>query len=228
MTLSLPPHLAAANIAAAPVNYAWNKKIGLKLVEMEGNNTRLFRAIDEADFRGKMGLGLALVEWAVWRLSGLTDVSDALSRLEAGWASIDRPELAPRLEYDLPDEHVLDPILRPLEQSLMTLGDLAHQYADGNIYLAETVERQAGLARHIAPDTKAFDGWLTSVLRTLVTASPRNATYDQDLEVFDYTHEATVSRASFGASFVEDGSTRTAHAAFLQSLDPAANPYLTP
>jgi len=226
MTLTIPKHIDAAAIASAPVTYAWNKKIGLKLVETEGDNTRLFRAIDEADFRGKMGLGLALVEWVVWRLSGLTDVSDALLRLEAGWATLDRPELAPGLDYDLPDEHVLEPVLRPLEQALLALGDLARQYADGNIYLAETVERVAGLARHIAPDPKAFDAWLATVLRTLAAARPRNATYDQDLEVFDYAHEAPVSRDSFGATFTEDDATRAAHAAFLQGLDARTNPYL--
>ncbi len=226
MTLFMPPYIAAAGIANAPVTYAWNKKIGLKLVETEGDNTRLFRAINEADFRAKMGLGLALVEWVVWRLSGLTDVSDALQRVEAGWVTIDRPELSPSLDYDLPDDHVLEPVLRPLEQSLMTLGDLARQYADGNIYLAETVERQAELARHVAPDPKAFEAWLASVLRSLAAARPRNATYDPDLEVFDYAHEASVSRASFDATYVEDDATRAAHATFTQNLDIKANPYL--
>lgn len=228
MPLIPPVDIARSDVISKPVTYSWDSDIGLNLFASKDKNPRLYVAIDEADFRSKMGLGMAITEWVVWRLSGLTDVTDALLRVEAGWTSLTRPALAPKLRFDLTDDHVDDPILGPLEQVQCNLGALAHRYATGYIYLAEVVVRQATLARHVMPDKKVFDGWLSSLLRSLASARPRGPEYDESSEVYDYSHEAPVSRDAFGDTFQPAFATAVAQEAFLQSLDPATNPYLTP
>ncbi|SFE42753.1 hypothetical protein SAMN05518672_10688 [Chitinophaga sp. CF118] len=128
MALKIPSHIASTGFAGKRITYSWNLKVGLRLIEYDDTPKELqtYFAIDEADFRTKMGLGIALTEWVVWRLSGLTDITDALLRIEAAWATIVRPELAPGLDYLLPDDHKLDPVLRPLEHAM-----LHHRYGTG-------------------------------------------------------------------------------------------------
>jgi hypothetical protein len=228
MPLKIPSHIASTGFADRRITYPWDLKVGLRLIEFEDTPKQLkkYEAINEADFRSKMGLGIALSEWVVWRLSGLTDVTDELLRIEAAWATIVRPELAPVLDYLLPDEHKLDPVLRPLEHAMLHLGDLARYYADGCIYLAEKVVCLADLARYVAPDRKLFDDWFTRIVSGMVQARPRNAEYNQETEVYDFTHEPLIGRDSFGADFLQDENTVQLLDVFLRSLDPKDNPYL--
>lgn len=228
MPLSPPPHITASGIIGAPIKYRWDRAIGLKLYADKDQNPRLYEAVDKADFRTKMGIGMAITEWIVWRLSSETDVTDALHRVEAGWATLARPGIAPKLRYRLTADNEADAVLRPLEQSFTNLGALAHRYAAGDIYLAEIVVRQATLARHIAPDKAVYDQWLSDLLRAAVAARPRVDEYDEDSEVFDYAHEAPVAREAFGATFDMALATTERQDAFLSTLDAAANPYLSP
>jgi hypothetical protein len=226
MPLTPLPHIKAAGIIGAPIQYRWDRAIGLKLYADKDQNPRLYTAVDKVDFRAKMGIGMAITEWVVWRLSAQTDVTDALLRVEAGWATLARPHLAPKLRYKLTADHEADPVLRPLEQAFTNLGALAHRYATGDIYLAEIIVRQATLARHIAPSPPAYDQWLSELLRTAAAARPRGDEYDEDDEVFDYAHEAPVARDAFGSIFDPALASAAHQDAFLQTLDTAANPYL--
>lgn len=173
-----------------------------------------------------MGCVHTAVASSLDRLSSQTDVTDALLRVEAGWATLTRPGIAPKLRYRLTADHEADPVQRPLEQAFANLGALAHRYATGDIYLAEVVVRQATLARHIAPDRAAYDQWLTGLLSSTAAARPRGNEYDEDDEVFDYAHEAPVAREAFGATFDPALATAARQDAFLQALDLATNPYL--
>lgn len=226
MPFAPPPHIAAADVVGAAITYRWSRDVGLKLYAAKDQDPRLYDAVDRAAFRAKMGIGMAITEWIAWRLSAQTDATDALLRVEAGWATLARPALAARLRYRLTSGHEADPVRRPLEQALANLGALAHRYAAGDIYLAEIVVRQATLARHIAPTKATYDRWLGELVRTTADARPRGDAYDEASEVFDYAHEAPVARAAFGDTFDAALATAAQQDAFLRSLDAGTNPYL--
>ncbi|WP_280152280.1 hypothetical protein [Piscinibacter sp. XHJ-5] len=224
MALSIPPHIANANVAGAAARYKWNSEIGLKFYAAKDQNVRLYKAVDEADFRSKFGLGVAITEWIVWRFQGLADVSDALRRVEAAWAAMTTPRAATGLKLVMSHDDDREPVAGALELALCNLGDLVQEYAEGSIYLAEIVVKQAMLARHLMPDKKAFDDWLAAIVRQMAQSRPRNAKYDRRTGVYDYAHEPPLSRESFGAEFRVDDP--AAQDVFLKSLDPRENPYL--
>ncbi|MCI3953281.1 MAG: hypothetical protein K0R53_2780 [Burkholderiales bacterium] len=226
MTISIPNHIATANVAGAPVKYKWNNDIGLKLFASKDQNIRLYDAVDQADFRSKMGLGIAITEWIVWRLSGLADVLDALKRIEAAWATIARPGLAGGLQYTMNLDDDQEPVGGPLELALCNLGQLARRYEAGSVYLAEIVVKQAMLARHLLPDKKAFDAWLSEVLRAMAAKRPRTTAYDEDTGVYDFSQEAPVTRSFYSTDFQPSQDPARTQEEFLNSLDPMENPYL--
>ncbi|MGV9823567.1 hypothetical protein [Nocardia xishanensis] len=115
----------------------------------------------------------------------------------------------------------------PLEFALATLGDIAADYTEGNIYLAEAVLRQALLARHVMPHKSAFETWLTTTLKAGSKVFPRDEEYDEVSEYHDASGEAPVPRGFFEPDFEYTEATASkALGDYLRSLDRAANPYL--
>ena len=223
--MKIPSYIQSANIIGAPIAYKWSDDIASNIDDTD--NARLYRAVDAANFRAKMAVGAALAEWAVWRFEGLVDISDGLLRVEAAWAAVIHPEYVNDFEYDTTADDDTEPIVGPYQSALYYLGETAADYLGQNIYLAESVVKQATLARHVMPDKKKFDAWLSDALRRLAAAFPRTSEYDTGTELYDASAEPPVPRAFFETGYVHtDAACRQALSDFLSGLDYKRNPYL--
>jgi hypothetical protein len=224
--MDMPAVINSAQIAGAPVGFKWSDDIASSIDDTE--NPRLYKAIDAANFRAKMAVGAALAEWAVWRFNGLLDTSDGLLRVEAAWAAAIDPEYVNDLEFETTADDDKEPLLGAYQSALYYLGETAADYLGKNIYLAESVTKQAAHARHVMPDKKKFEAWLNETLRRTAAAFPRTSEYDESTEQYDASGEAPVPKAFFFApQYVHsDADCRKALSDYLGKLDPTRNPYL--
>jgi hypothetical protein len=227
MTRTPPHYITAAGVVAAPINYKWNNDLALKFFAAKDMNIRLFEAIDASNFKAKMAIGTAVTEWIVWRFEGQADLKNAHQRLDAAWASVIHPLYVKDLSVNLTKDHDKEPVEGPLEIAMYLLGKTEGRYADGIIFLAAPIVNQSMLARHLMPDKKVFDGWLSATLRRAAKAFPRGPQYDRRMEKYDGSGEKPVPREFFDPGFeYTDVAVEQALRAFLKSLDAKKNPYL--
>ena len=223
--LAQPEYVKSAGIVGAPIKYKWNNDRGMDLDDVQ--NDRLYDAVDASSFRAKMALAAVLTEWIAWRFDGHTDVTDALMRVEAAWAAVVDASYSKDLEIELVADDDSEPVKAPLESALNHLSDAHDQYVNGSIYLAEPVMKLGMLARHVAPDKKRFDHWLSATLARTAKVFPRGAPYDEDSETYDASAEPPVPRAFFEGDFqYTPAAAKAAITRFLQHAKPAQNPYL--
>lgn len=224
-----PTYVTDASIAGAPIGYKWDNNLAMRFHAAKDQNVRLYTAVDEASFKAKMSLGVAVAEWNIWRFEGHAPIEDALLRIEAAWACAIDPMYSKNLRFKLtPSVHEsADPVLGPLEIAVSALGVTYAHFEKKSIYIAEPVVRQATLAKHLIPGKTVFSDWLSAAVRKTAETFPRGATYDTTTRVYDASHETPVAREFFESAFVySEASSRAALKAFLEALDPAANPYL--
>jgi len=227
MTLHPPSFVQSSGIVGAPIGYTWNADLALDLYGQKDQNPRLYLAIDQASYKAKMSLAVAIAEVIVWRFSGHVDLTDATNRVEAGWASAVDAAYARDLDAEMTHDDDQFPIEGALELALCVLGEANSAYRTGSIYLAEPVVKLATLAAHILPDKDVFQGWLSSAVRALAQAFPRTTDYDRASGVYDASHEKPVPREFFDPPFrYDDNAAAAAIRQFLQSLDPQRNPHL--
>ncbi len=223
-----PSYIASMSIASAPIKYKWSDDISCGFDEVE--NDKLYDAIDSVSFKAKMAVGALITEWVAWRLEGHTDLTDALNRVEAAWASAIDSAYAKALTFDLSDDDDFQDkfvIEGTLETALDLLESIHVRYQQGDVYLAQPVMKQAMLARHVISQKKAFSDWLSNMLYCTEEVFPRDAEYDEETGLYDASHEKPVFREFFEPSFVyNDGSAKIAINEFLQTLDYNQNPYL--
>jgi hypothetical protein len=224
--MKIPTYIAAAKIVGAPIKYKWNNDLAMDFYDGT-ENVRLYDAIDASSFKAKMALGIALTEWIVWRFESHADLSDAHRRIEAAWASVINPLYAKNLELEMSADDDKEVVKGALELALCLLGEANADYTKGSIYLAETVMKQTQLARHLIPNKKEFENWLSDTLRRTAKVFPRGVDYDEDTEIYDASHEKAVPRDFFDPAFrYTEGSAEKALSDFLKTLDPNQNPYL--
>jgi len=225
MTLQCPDYIRNSGVVGAPLSFEWNDDIALDHLGSKDENPRLYRAIDECSFKAKVAINALVVEWILWRFVGQTEISDGLLRAEAAWAAVIHPLYARRLAFKLNNGR--DPARGVVEMALAVLDRAQIRNTKGSIHLAEMVVKEAMLARRVAPDTKAFDAWVSDVVRRTVSVFPRSGPYDRTTEVYDAAHEKPVPRQFFDPSFQYSGAAvDQALRDFLKGLDPGANPYL--
>ena len=225
--LKVPLYVEKAGIMGAPIKYKWSEEIAVTLSEAE--NARLQDAFDEANFKAKFAMGLAVTEWIVWRFKGHADTEDALKRIEAGWASMVHPSYAQNLDPELTVNNDTENVKGPLELSMDLLSMIYDYYGEGSIYLSDPVTRQALLAAHVLPKKQDFQGWLSKTARRASGVFPRQVDYDEETELYDASSEAPVPREFFDEQFkYSEALAQKAWKAFLQSVDPKQNPYLSP
>ena len=227
MTLQCPDYIRKSGIVGAPLKFKWNDHVAMDHLEVD-ENPRLYRAVDECSFKAKMAIDALLTEWILWRFEGHTQTGDGMLRTEAAWAAVIHPLYARSLNFDLTEGvHDVDPPRGAVELTLVGLDRAQLRNIEGSIYLAEMVVNQAVLARYLAPNAKAFDAWMSDVVRRTASVFPRGAPYDQTTEVYDASHEKPVPRQFFDPLFqYSDAAVDQALRDFLKGLDPGANPYL--
>jgi len=226
--ISIPPNfIKSTGIIGAPIKYKWNSDLGLKFYAAKDQNARLYKAIDASQFKAKMAIGAAVTEWIIWRFDGHTNLADAHQRIEAAWVSVIDPLYTKNLSLKMKEDDDAAPVEGALELALCLLGEIHGRYAKGNIYLAERIVNQSMLARHLMPEKKPFDDWLSTTLQRAAEAFPRTTNYDKRTGIFDASGEKPVPREFFDPNFqYTEVHAEAALRAFLQTLDPKQNPYL--
>lgn len=218
---SPPPDIARAGIPGAPIDYAWSTDVSDGIVwASDEDDPALARAITPLSLRAGMALLAAAVEWVAWRYAGIVDITDALQRVEAGYAAAVDPA---RARLPMPDE----PFPRdkgkaqgPLKLARMLLSWGFEALRRGDSEVLSRAFSAILLARHVVPDVVAFEAWLEDVLRRSDARFPR-------------TPLPLDAQPSIAPSFFESGadsresSLRDRMEEFVRGLS-SANPYLLP
>jgi hypothetical protein len=226
------PSYVPLNIAVAPLSFAWSNEVALKLDDFDALPARLVDAVEVINYKGKLALGLACLEWVFWRLEGHTDVADALNRIEAAWATQISIRYARSLNYSGVSNTVMtqgNPD-GPRQSALLRLTYMDIIYRKGKTQMISEAVRCATLAHHVLPADCGFEPWLQSSLKALASAYPCGSDYDRRARSFDYSAEPPVPRAWLESLTIpaDPAAERAALDAFLRDLKPAANPYLIP
>lgn len=226
------PSFMPPDLAAPALDYEWDHSIAIALGEPDEQPARLAQAIWAINYKAKMALALTSLEWVLWRLKGRTDITDALQRIEAAWASTVDPKYARSLDFDdVRDELVRKGDPDGLRQSaLIRLDHLHFHFTDNRTTLELEAIKCPNLAQYVLPANAGFEAWLQRTLAALTTAYPCSPSFDRGGREFDHSAEPPIPRAWFESLTVppDAAADRAAWDAFLRSLNPADNPYLVP
>ena len=225
MVMNKPGHIVRAGIAGAKITYQWSEKDTDSIFERE--NPKLEDALNKTHFKGNMAIGVAVAEWVLWRLDGHVDLKDAWNRIEAAWASVIDP-LYTKEVGDLNGEGrgVKE---GPINSALDELNETYFMYQKSDPNIAENAVILILIARHVCPEKKIFDSWLSETLRRLSNQFPMDLTYyDESSDTYDNSYEKPVPREFFDPQldFVESDSIKLLNN-YLKGLNPADNPYLS-
>lgn len=238
--LEIPEYIKKGGVVGGPIKHKWSEDIALHHYGAKDQNVKLYRSIDEANFKAKMALGVAVSEWIIWRFDGLADLKDAHQRVEAAWADAVHPTYAKDLRFKLVREPVFgqDPAVDgPLKLALNFLGDIDAHYATGNIYLAAPIVKQAMLAKDVVGNRKLFEDWLKTVVERAAKTFPSTKEYNdlyqkilyhpEVTEKYDPSGETPIPREFFDPDFeYDEESAQVLLGKFLASLDYKKNLYL--
>jgi len=218
-------------------NYEWNKRIDDKYSIYDPEDDRLFDAISKSGQKAALACALIVFEGIVLRVSKNNDLLDIHQWLEALWAGTIDSLYIKGLKCDYKKFRLtVDREIGPLSASIYTLSLAVKRYTSKSYYVHNRLINLLLLFRHITPDRKVFDSWLSSTLKKMATLAPCPYNYDDlDLssdsdeeEEYDSTEEIILPREFFinpGYIYTES-SARAEIQQFLQSLDYQNNPYL--
>ncbi len=212
----------------APLKHKWDSDLAFKFYAGSDKNVKLYTAIDSISFRAKMALAGCLCEWGLARFVKHAELTDAWFRLDAASIAVVHPLYAKNLELEMIDGiDDAQPMQGAIETILVILGETHERFSKGSIYLAEYIVNQAELVRYLTNKNKKFDQWLSEALKQGFEAYPRDADYDFDTEVFDFSAEEPVSRKFFDPEFNFDkDAARSALRGDLAAAASSRNPYL--
>lgn len=221
--MKLSDYLLATQVADLPITHKWDEKTTARIVGADPDNKpKLSTALEKVNQRAICAFGVAAGEWVLARLATHADIADGLLRLEAAWAAtidsrystLTRPEYGPR-DADMR-------LAAPVWLTGTILADLHKRYRAGqrpNVYRAAFC--MTLLAEHVAGKSPAFKKWVPAKLEQLAAAYP-----NEDISIAD---EPPVARESLlSDALLGTDATEAAQRAFVATLDPAQNPYLTP
>lgn len=226
MSRDKPDYLRDLRSLSEPISFKWGKKIAAKFYAEEVDE-RLYDAVNKCSFKASYAIAIAATEWIAYRFANFVDITDALNRIEAAWASAVELSRCRSLEFSLSDnsDDPKNTIGGPLEIALSNLDLLHDGYSDSDINLQTGVCRQLLLAKHVVPKAANFENWLSDRLRKLAKVFPQQA--EPDAEEYDWWDEEPVPREFLESGFVYMKQSATAALqAFLATLDGAKNPYI--
>jgi hypothetical protein len=218
--MKLPAYLEALNLSAVPVDYTWDNMIGNTLWSTNDESSpRLAAAINPINARAAFALGVACCEWVLARVNGHTDTTDAVLRIEAGWAAVADVRYAqlpapPSSPPSAPREYA-----GPLRLAMRLLKHAHELQMAGSVDVNSRTQALAMLVDHIVGRHPAFEPWLAESLR-------RCDEHYHDTGV-PVAEQPPVPKPLFEPDFVwRDGAAEESLARLVQTLDPARNPYL--
>jgi hypothetical protein len=220
--MKLPAYLVALNIGAMPVDYVWDTvSFNTYWAVTDEDNPRLANALQLVNTKAAFALGIACSEWVVGRVEGQTDISDALLRIEAGWAGAIDPRYATLPAPPASPPSAPQQFASPLRLA-MKLVAYAHECCTGEGEgVRSSTQGLAMLVDHIAGRHPGYAPWLSESLRRCHEHYPASGVPVED--------EPPIPQELFNPDFTwsEEG-VRQSVQGLLQTLKPASNPYLRP
>jgi hypothetical protein len=218
--MTLQEFLKSLKLRDLPADYPWESvHFNGFWAATDEDNPRLMDSLLLISVKAAFALGVGCAEWVVARLEGHIDTTDARLRIEAGWAAAIDPRYANLPEPEPPPDAAPRKFASPLFLSMKLLS-YAHELltGDGEGVRSNTLG-QALLVDHITAQHPAFSSWLSESLRKCGSQFPAS-----DVPVEE---EPPVPRDLFNPGFVwsDDVAARSLQQ-FVDSLDPARNPYL--
>lgn len=175
-------------------------------------------------WRANCALTIGIAEWILARFEGMDADPDPAHFLEAAWAANVDERYA--YEIDIVDAEWRGPVRGPISMALTFVQDaLFAEEAGPNS--AMNPAWAARFARHVLPDTAAFDAWFSFCLARLEPLYPAVDENAQDW--FEPAHDggALVPAEALDPDHVFDPARTDALIdRFLRSLDPARNEFL--
>jgi hypothetical protein len=221
----VPGYIHAAGIVDDVLRYAWdewNIRSHWDLVE-----DALFVRLDALGNRAVTGLALATGQWVVHRYSALCSDPRPGQFLEAAWAG------NIHLGYCEYTEQTTDEwrgvIRGPLNIVVLIANDALFCLHD-DPHAATRACWMRALARHVLPDTAAFEAWFEACLARLEQHYPKAEALAREGLFVPYPGMGPpVPVEAFDPSRAWDPAQAPQLLdQFLQRLDPAANPFLRP
>lgn len=218
--MKLPAYLIALNLSTLPVDYDWDTVIfNTFWAATDEDNPRLSEALQLLSVRATFALGVACSEWVIARVEGHTETTDALLRTEASWAVTIDPRYA-KLPLPPPSPESVPPqFASPLRLAMKLLSYAHERFTGDGEYVHSSTQGLVMLVDHIAGRHEAFEPWLYESLRRCHEYFPASEVPIEE--------ESPVPQELFEPDFVwREDLVLESLQRFVQTLDPARNPYL--
>jgi hypothetical protein len=220
-SLRMPDPIRQAHVAGAPMQYPWDLDVSDAIAyARDDEHQRLRRALWQTELRWAFGLLLATAEWVAWRYDGMVPLDDPLLRIEAGNAGLADPRYAsiPEPGDDFPDD--MQDAHGPLMLLRMLISDAWQAYVVADTAVYEHALSMAVLARHVLPNGKAFENWLSGTLARCARFAPRSKLPPEQ--------QPAVARSFYfeGSAPWDAEAARHSTSSYLRALRPEHNPYL--
>lgn len=213
------------------LSFKWDNTTAIRLRDPNGARRVIWEPVNKIGFRAKAALGLACLEWALWRLENLVDTNDAFKRLEAAWVSILNPAYTHSLDYDYLEEFSPDSGKKAesvLQGVNIAIESVCFNFANGKTGMGSSVSNSTALAIHILPKDCGFNDWHQRVLGSLAVLCPEDLKPDRSIKKHDWSQEAAIPRSWFEnpVSALGADEIKKRWKDFLEGLKSGGNPYL--
>jgi len=213
--LKAPSYIAESGVCGSPLKYSWKPDQDVRIRDTYSKNIE--QIVLKTALRPSLAIGIAVGEWMIWRLEGVSPYKRAGKYVEALWArTVD--ELYLKVDHLEPEKDVGDPAVGPLLALEHTLYLMLVNTTYDEPDRGKSVAQLAALVRYTLTDTSQFDSWLKRILQLL------NKTFALDSEnpggpilpraFLDPNHAIDLEKAP---RLLDEQ---------LQSIDPKGNPFL--
>ena len=210
----VPPYIPLVEIQKNRIPYAWDDW-NVEAAE-EPIDEVLLKRLQRLSQRASGAFAIASAEWIVYRFAHLIDQGEPLQYLETAWAQLIDARYG--LEWDPLQAGWVGPVMGPIRQALMWVGDAIEQI-DDDLEPEESAATLAKLTNYVLSSHHAYETWCENVLSRLETAFPRD---DDDPKGDVVPREAMNPSFGFKLEEIESLVNR-----FLFSLDRDGNPFLS-
>ena len=160
--LTIPKILDTPEFYDAPLDYKWDEKAS-DFYSVDAEKPKLENTLDKLNYKAAFGIATALCEWIYWRMHKYIDKPGIPLALEAQWAGLINKHYFYCWSYE--GDYISDPIYGPTYSMWQCVQFITYNYEQNNFCTNDDICRLAIIARHICPDKKFFDNWLSDALK---------------------------------------------------------------
>lgn len=163
-----PRYIQAADIGTQLINFQWDDWRASQDFTFDAST--VLERMTRCSLRAKIGLGIGMYEWIVWRFQSLSEDATPFQVAEAAWcANIDQRYM----EYSEFDrEDWLGPVRGPLWCAMTWLIPMVLLSDDNSDELESGLLYLPTLAMHVMPRPAVFQKWLDTSVERLVALYP--------------------------------------------------------